>query len=44
MFTTTIFMIVEIIEHTIAIILVNIIYKDVYSGLICCYHTESHTG
>ena len=43
MFTTTIFMIVEFIELTIAIIHVNIIYKDVYSGLVCCNHTENHT-
>ena len=43
MFTTTIFMIVELIELTIATIHVNIIYKDVYSGLVCCSYTESHT-
>ena len=42
MFTTTIFMIVEVIELTIAIKDVNTIYKDLYSGLVCCNHTESH--
>jgi hypothetical protein len=36
MLSTTIFLIVELIELTIAVIHVNIIYREVYRDMVCC--------
>jgi len=40
MFTSTLFIIVELIELTIAITHVNLIYKDAYSCFFCYNNTE----
>jgi len=43
MLTSTLFMIVELIELSIAITHVNLIYKDTYSWFLCCNDTENDT-
>ena len=41
MLSSMAFMIVELIELTIAIVHVNIIYREFYSDVICCNNSDN---